>query len=85
MTERFVYVGHSYGGMIARAFAATYPGETVGLVLLDASSEPEIPVYDRLHAGPWDDGTIRPAPNQRIDIHASVRALEERRPSRRCR
>jgi pimeloyl-ACP methyl ester carboxylesterase len=72
----FIDVGHSYGGMIARAFAATYPDETVGLVLLDASSEPEIPVYDRLHAGPWDDGTVQPAPNQRIDIHASVRELE---------
>jgi alpha/beta hydrolase family protein len=73
----FVYVGHSYGGMIARAFAASYPDETVGLVLLDASSEPEIPVYDRMHAGPWDDGTVQPAPNQRIDIHASVRELEQ--------
>jgi hypothetical protein len=73
----FVYVGHSYGGMIARAFAATYPDETVGLVLLDASSEPEIPVYDRMHAGPWDDGTVQPAPNKRIDIHASVRELEQ--------
>ncbi len=73
----FVYVGHSYGGMIARAFAATYPDETVGLVLLDASSEPEIPVYDRMHAGPWDDGTVFPAPNQRIDIHTSVRELEQ--------
>jgi pimeloyl-ACP methyl ester carboxylesterase len=76
----FVYVGHSYGGMIARAFAATYPGETVGLVLLDASSEPEIPVYDRLHAGAWNDGTVHPALNQRIDIHASVRELESASP-----
>lgn len=73
----FVYVGHSYGGMIARAFAATYPDETSGLVLLDASSEPEIPVYDRLNAGPWNDGSVQPAPNQRIDIHASVRGLEQ--------
>jgi len=72
----YVYVGHSYGGMVARAFAATYPDETAGLVLLDASSEPEIPVYDRLHAGAWHDGTVQPAPNQRIDIHASVRELE---------
>jgi pimeloyl-ACP methyl ester carboxylesterase len=71
----YVYVGHSYGGMVARAFAATFPAETVGMVLLDASSEPEIAVYDRLHAGAWNDGTVRPAPNQRIDIHASVREL----------
>jgi pimeloyl-ACP methyl ester carboxylesterase len=72
----YVYVGHSYGGMVARAFAAAYPDETVGMVLLDASSEPEVPVYDRLHAGAWNDGTVRPAPNQRIDIHASVGELE---------
>jgi pimeloyl-ACP methyl ester carboxylesterase len=76
----FVYVGHSYGGMIARAFAAAYPEETVGLVLLDASSEPEIPVYHRLHAGPWNDGTVYPAPNQRIDIDQSVRELEDAGP-----
>jgi hypothetical protein len=73
----FVYVGHSYGGIVARAFAATFPDETVGLVLLDASSEPEIPVYARLHAGAWNDGTVHPAPNQRIDIGASVRAVED--------
>jgi hypothetical protein len=75
-TGPYVYVGHSYGGLVARAFAATYPDETVGMVLLDASSEPEIPVYDRLDAGAWNDGTVRPAPNQRIDIHASVGELE---------
>ncbi|MGZ4132607.1 MAG: alpha/beta fold hydrolase [Actinomycetota bacterium] len=71
----FVVVGHSYGGMVTRAFAARYPKETVGMVLLDASSEPEIPVYDRLHAGKWVDGSVQPAPNQTIDIHATVREL----------
>jgi hypothetical protein len=71
----YVVVGHSYGGIVVRAFAARYPDETVGMVLLDASSEPEIPVYDRLHAGKWIDGTVHPAPNQTIDIHATVREL----------
>ena len=71
----YVVVGHSYGGIVVRAFAARYPDETVGMVLLDASSEPEIPVYDRLHAGKWVDGTVQPAPNQTIDIHATVREL----------
>jgi hypothetical protein len=46
------------------------------MVLVDASSEPEVAVYDRLHAGPWIDGTVQPAANQRIDIHATVRELE---------
>jgi hypothetical protein len=72
----YVLVGHSYGGMITREFAALYAHQVSGMVLLDASSEPEVAVYDRLHAGPWIDGTVQPAPNQRIDIHATVRELE---------
>jgi pimeloyl-ACP methyl ester carboxylesterase len=59
----YVLAGHSYGRMITREFAALYPGEVSGMVLLDASSEPEIAAYDRLHAGPWIDGTVQPAPN----------------------
>ena len=58
----YVLVGHSYGGMITREFAALYGHQVAGIVLLDASSEPEIAVYDRLHAGPWIDGTAQPAP-----------------------
>ena len=72
----YVLVGHSYGGMITREFAARYRAEVAGMVLIDASSEPEVAVYDRLHAGPWIDGTVQPAPNQRVDIHATVRQLE---------
>lgn len=72
----YVLVGHSYGGMITREFAALYPGQVAGMVLLDASSEPEIAVYDRLHAGPWIDGTVQPAPNQKINIHITVHQLE---------
>jgi pimeloyl-ACP methyl ester carboxylesterase len=73
---QYVLVGHSYGAMITREFAALYSGEMAGMVLVDASSEPEVGVYDRLHAGPWIDGTVQPAPNQRINIHATVRELQ---------
>jgi pimeloyl-ACP methyl ester carboxylesterase len=76
ITGSFVMVGHSYGGVISREFAATYAKQVVGMVLIDATSEPEIPVYDRLDAGPWIDGSVTPAPNQTIDIHATVRELE---------
>jgi pimeloyl-ACP methyl ester carboxylesterase len=31
----YVLVGHSYGGLIVRLYAYQYPGEVVGLVLLD--------------------------------------------------
>ena len=72
----YVLVGHSYGGMIAREFAAHCGSDVVGMVLIDASSEPEIPVYRRLHAGAWLDGTVMPAPNRKIDILATVRQLE---------
>jgi pimeloyl-ACP methyl ester carboxylesterase len=35
----YVLVGHSYGGMLSRLYASTYPNETVGMVLVDAFSE----------------------------------------------
>lgn len=41
----FVLVGHSYGGLIVRLYASTYPREVVGLVLIDTVTEF---LYDRL-------------------------------------
>lgn len=35
----YIVVGHSVGGVLARTFAAQYPAETVGLVLVDSSIE----------------------------------------------
>jgi pimeloyl-ACP methyl ester carboxylesterase len=35
----YVLAGHSFGGLISRLYAATYPDEVVGLVLVDAFSE----------------------------------------------
>ncbi len=35
----YVLVGHSMGGFIARFYAATYPDDVVGMVLVDAYSE----------------------------------------------
>lgn len=43
----FVIVGHSYGGLIARLYASTYPNSVAGLVLEDALSEG---LYDGLTA-----------------------------------
>ena len=35
----YVLVGHSYGGLIVRLFASTYPNEVSGLVLIDVVTE----------------------------------------------
>ena len=35
----YVLVGHSYGGLVVRTFADRYPGEVVGMVLVDSSHE----------------------------------------------
>jgi pimeloyl-ACP methyl ester carboxylesterase len=35
----YVLVGHSYGGLIVRLYASTYPEDVAGLVLVDALSE----------------------------------------------
>ena len=43
----YVIVGHSYGGLIARLYASTYPDSVAGLVLEDALSEG---LYDGLMA-----------------------------------
>jgi pimeloyl-ACP methyl ester carboxylesterase len=38
-TRPYVLVGHSWGGLIARLFASTYPDEVASLVLVDPASE----------------------------------------------
>lgn len=47
----YVIVGHSYGGLIARLYASTYPDAVAGLVLEDALSEG---LYARLTAAQRD-------------------------------
>jgi pimeloyl-ACP methyl ester carboxylesterase len=37
--EPFVLVGHSYGGPVVRNYAAVYPTEVAGIVLVDAAHE----------------------------------------------
>jgi pimeloyl-ACP methyl ester carboxylesterase len=69
----YILVAHSYGGFIARLFAATYPPETSGLVLIDSSHEDEIEPYRRYYGnspeGDWVDG------GDLIEIDATRREL----------
>jgi pimeloyl-ACP methyl ester carboxylesterase len=43
----FVLVGHSFGGPVVRNFAATYPGDVAGMVLVDAVAEDQRVVIQR--------------------------------------
>ena len=44
-----ILVGHSYGGLIARAYAARYPGEVAGMVLVDPVAASEWSEPDESH------------------------------------
>jgi pimeloyl-ACP methyl ester carboxylesterase len=46
----YVLVGHSYGGLIVRAFAYTYPEDVAGLVLVDAAHEDQFDFYPEEYA-----------------------------------
>ena len=69
----FVLLAHSYGGFVARLFAAAYRDETAGLILIDSSHEDEIEPYHRYYGndpeGAWVDGGTT------IDIDRTERLL----------
>ena len=85
----YVLVGHSTGGLIVRLYAATYPGEVVGMVLVDALSEflqgpldrAQIAVYDELNNGPLE-GVEYPDLEQILfrPSFAEVRRADHRHP-----
>ena len=49
----YVLVGHSFGGLYVRAFAARYPAQTAGVVLLDATDPHQftLPAYPTFYEG----------------------------------
>ena len=51
----YVLVGPSFGGLVATAFAMRYPGETAGLVFLDADEPcPQTCTYEPPEASTFD-------------------------------
>ncbi len=74
----YVLVAHSYGGFVARLFAAAYRQEVTGMVLIESSQEEDVPAYDRYyHGGPeadWiDGGTKLDIPSTADLLHTTAR------------
>ncbi len=62
LPKPYVLVGHSFGGLIVRLYAATYPHEVEGLVLVDALSEQLRPHMTALRQWKTYLGLISKAP-----------------------
>jgi pimeloyl-ACP methyl ester carboxylesterase len=47
----FVLAGHSWGGLLVRLYASTFPTEVAGLVLIDATHEAQVARYEAMKPG----------------------------------
>jgi pimeloyl-ACP methyl ester carboxylesterase len=82
----YVMAGHSFGGLVIRLYAATYPDDVVGLILVDAAHEDYYSaVQEVLTPEQWaafvppPDATGTDAAMERIDIDASTQEMREAR------
>lgn len=64
----FILIGHSYAGLITRAYAAAYPDQVAAMLLLDAVWPGIHRDFLKSYASPWHEGGTR------IDMAASERA-----------
>lgn len=79
----YVLVGHAAGGLHIRSFAARYPDEVAGLVLVDATHEAQATRWKALSAASWADYVrgqqafyaLTPAPVQ-AEFQAVYQVLE---------
>jgi pimeloyl-ACP methyl ester carboxylesterase len=87
----YVLVAHSYGGLIGRLYASTYPEDVSGLVLVDALSvglqDAEKPeqwaIQRKLIEGDVREGVAQYPALERIDVDSSfdqIRAAPQLRP-----
>lgn len=52
----YVLVGHSFGGLVVRRYAAMYPGEVAGVILVDSMRAEEWPPVNEAQRGMLDRG-----------------------------
>jgi pimeloyl-ACP methyl ester carboxylesterase len=84
----YVLVGHSFGGIVVRLYAATYPEDVIGMVLVDAGDEEmhtrlraamtvdQWALYEQLSSEPSPEVATY-ADRERMDLDASFDQLRE--------
>ncbi len=80
----FVLVGHSFGGPVVRNFAATYPHEVAGMVLVDSAFEGMrvgIGGNKTMRLGDGAKGMVIPAPHEEMKDSDKPMAHTEGTPS----
>jgi pimeloyl-ACP methyl ester carboxylesterase len=82
-TGPYVLVAHSYGGLIGRLYASTYPNQIAGLVLIDALSEglqdaetqEQWPIQRKLIEGDVSEGVAEYPALETIEVDRSFDQL----------
>jgi pimeloyl-ACP methyl ester carboxylesterase len=85
-TGPYVLAGHSYGGLLARAYAAQFPKEVAGIVLIDSTHEDSQLMFRDKIARLSEMASDKPVPPVRREFPASKGARPpdgEKRPGPR--
>ena len=82
----YVLVAHSYGGLIARLYASTYPAQVAGLVLIDPPTEYFFDALTIPQQEMWVTANTNPAPipnAEQVNFPATFAEMRAARPVRR--
>ncbi|MGD9509727.1 MAG: alpha/beta fold hydrolase [Geminicoccaceae bacterium] len=72
----YVLAGHSFGGMVARLYATTWPREIAGLVLIDAQNPHFVAAYRKLLTPEqYMSAVLDPAPPPGLEGYGAVERL----------
>jgi pimeloyl-ACP methyl ester carboxylesterase len=72
----YVLAGHSYGGMVSRLFATTYPRDVAGLVSIDAQNPDFIAAYKEfLSPEQYVAAVLEPAPPPGLEGYPDIERL----------